>query len=283
MKRATFAMLKTPRLKPGKRLVGLMLLWAVLIPVGVVLTACGARETTPSATLTPAPTLAPTLTPEPAATPTLPVVTPTPTIPAATPTPTLTPSPAPSPAVPAVTIVTFPDENLEAAIREALGKPAGEKITAGELAELTELTARELGIVDLSGIEHLSNLTQLDISQNQISDLAPLASLSNLTSITLIFNQISDVTPLTSLYNLSSLSLFRNQISDISPLASLSNLSSLNLSFNQISDISPLVENSGLGPGDNVLLVANPLDLSEGSEDLENIRQLEARGVSVRR
>jgi len=41
------------------------------------------------------------------------------------------------------------------------------------------------------------------------------------------------------------------------------------------------VENSGLGEGDRVLLEFNNLDLSEGSEDLENIRILEERGVRV--
>jgi len=41
------------------------------------------------------------------------------------------------------------------------------------------------------------------------------------------------------------------------------------------------VENSGLGEGDRVLLEVNNLDLSEGSEDLENIRILEERGVRV--
>jgi Leucine-rich repeat (LRR) protein len=64
-------------------------------------------------------------------------------------------------------------------------------------------------------------------------------------------------------------------------LASLTNLTTLYLNDNQISDVSPLVENSGLGEGDTVWLANNNLDLSEGSEDLENIRQLEARGVSV--
>jgi len=76
--------------------------------------------------------------------------------------------------------------------------------------------------------------------------------------------------------------LERNQISDISPLASLTNLDTLWLSDNQISDISPLVENSGLGTGDEIWLEDNNLDLSEGSEDMDNIRALEDRGVVVR-
>lgn len=203
-------MLKTPRLKPENGVGGLMLLWAVLIPIGVVLSACAAREPTP---------------------------------------------------VPPETVITFPDENLEAAIRGALGKAPGEEIRAGELAELTELAAGFERIADLTGIEHLSNLNLLDLGSNQISDISPLASLSNL--------------PVLSLWN--------NQISDVSPLVSLANLSSLVLADNEISDISPLLENSGLGQGDQVFLQNNPLDLTEGSEDLENIRQLKERGVSVRR
>jgi len=50
---------------------------------------------------------------------------------------------------------------------------------------------------------------------------------------------------------------------------------------NQISDISTLVENSGLSKWDTVWLENNNLDLSEGSEDLENVRQLQGRGVKV--
>jgi Leucine-rich repeat (LRR) protein len=53
----------------------------------------------------------------------------------------------------------------------------------------------------------------------------------------------------------------------------------LSLTANQISDITPLVENSGLSG--TISLGNNNLDLSEGSEDLENIRKLEARGVRV--
>jgi hypothetical protein len=41
------------------------------------------------------------------------------------------------------------------------------------------------------------------------------------------------------------------------------------------------VENSGLGTGDEIWLKDNNLDLSEGSEDMDNIRALEDRGVIV--
>ena len=204
-------------------------------------------------------------------------------------------------AAPTPETVNFPDKNLEKAIRDALDKPAGEAITPAELAVLTVLPARELGITDLSGIEYCTNLTELDLDYNQISDLSPLTSLTSLTLLQLNYNQINDLSLLVSLTNLTELRLQANQISDISPLASLTNLHWLRLAnnqisdisalashtnlvvlelhYNQISDISPLVENSGLSG--NLQLVSNNLDLSEGSEDLKNIRILEERGVEV--
>jgi Leucine-rich repeat (LRR) protein len=62
--------------------------------------------------------------------------------------------------------VTFPDENLEAAIRYALNKPVGEKIMATELAKLTTLMAESSGIADLSGLEYCTSLTVLDLGNN---------------------------------------------------------------------------------------------------------------------
>ena len=77
------------------------------------------------------------------------------------------------------------------------------------------------------------------------------------------------------------LRLEENEISDITLIENLTSLNVLELDRNQISDISPLVENSGLGTGDTIGLSDNNLDLSEGSEDMENIKNLEGRGVEV--
>jgi len=81
--------------------------------------------------------------------------------------------------------------------------------------------------------------------------------------------------------NLQWLDLYSNQISDISPLANLTNLQVLYLDSNQISDISPLVSNLGLGQGDVVWLESNLLDLTPGSDDMQNIQILQNRGVIV--
>ena len=135
--------------------------------------------------------------------------------------------------------VTFADPNLEAAIREAIGKPTG-KIYASDLEGLTSLNATEKNITDLTGLESATSLTYLDLRHNQISDISPLADLTGLAVLGLCYNQMSDISLLTSLTSLTTLSLCGNEISDISPLASLSGLTWANFGSNQISDISPL-------------------------------------------
>jgi len=136
-------------------------------------------------------------------------------------------------------VVHFPDPNLEAAIRAAIGKPTGD-IYQCDLDGLTSLGAILRGITDLSGLDHCTSLTWLALEFNQISDISPLSTLTNLTFIDLGFNQISVISPISSLTNLTELMLEGNQISDISPLSTLTNLTYLYLGFNQISDISPL-------------------------------------------
>jgi Leucine-rich repeat (LRR) protein len=157
-------------------------------------------------------------------------------------------------------MVLIPDTNLENAIREALGKELSEVITVAELGELTQLSANNRYITDITGIENCVNLTSLYLGLNRIRDISPLA---NITSIT-------------------SLHLGGNQISDVSPLANLIKLNYLYLGENQIGDISYLVENSGLGSGDEVWLANKQLAYPDNLErGMENIRQLEERGVTV--
>ncbi len=143
-------------------------------------------------------------------------------------------------------VVIFPDPNLETAIREAIDKPIGD-IYQSELEDLTEFSAEQGGIVNITGLEHCTNLRSLDLSLNHIiSDISPLAGLTSLIELNLWHNQISDISPLASLTSLIELNLGSNQISDISPLASLTNLTLLDLGYNQIGDISPLANLTSL-------------------------------------
>ena len=180
-------------------------------------------------------------------------------------------------------VVYFPDEGLEEAVREAIGKPT-EDILDIDLIGLTSLTARYQGIANLEGIEHCVNLTELDLygnnladiralseltkltklslEANEIVDISPLAGLTNLTMLYLDSNDIIDISPLANLTNLVMLFLWENQIVDLSPLSSLANLTGLYLHLNRIVDISPLAELTqitGLGLSWNQIEDISPL------------------------
>ena len=196
--------------------------------------------------------------------------------------------------------VEIPDSNLRTAIETALGKASGAPITADEMATLTELTARDANISNLTGLEHATHLTRLELvgnnigdvsvltgltkltllflDNNRISNLSPLAELTRLTHLGAEGNRISDISVLAGLTSLTWLRLWDNSISNISPLAGLTQLTELYLKNNNISDISPLVENTGLGNGDQVLLNGNPLN---SSSIKTYIPTLQGRGVTV--
>ena len=142
--------------------------------------------------------------------------------------------------------VDIPDPNLRAAIATQLSKPSGATITTADMANLTELTARNASIRDLTGLEAATNLTWLNLSFNSISDISPIAQLTNLTILYLSSNFISDILPVARLTNLEYLSLSFNSISDISPVARLTNLTGLWLDRNSISDISPIARLTNL-------------------------------------
>jgi len=170
------------------------------------------------------------------------------------------------------------DPGLEAAIREAIGKPSG-PIHVKDLEELTELDVSRRCIADLTGLEYCTNLEVLELKGNEITDLSPLPQLVNLKKLSLGRNEVTDILPLSYLVNLEYLYLGRNEITDLSPLSQLVNLKELNLSSNKITDLLPLVLNYGLSEGGRVELMGNPLS----RESIKvYIPQLKERGVEVK-
>jgi Leucine-rich repeat (LRR) protein len=137
------------------------------------------------------------------------------------------------------TRVTFPDPNLEDAIRDTVGKSEG-PIYTSDLEHLTVLDAVGSDISDLTGLEYCVNLYALYLYTNNISDISPLAGLNNLETLALTNNNISDISALAGLNNLQELGLQYNNISDISPLAKLTKLEWLDLAGNSVSDFSVL-------------------------------------------
>jgi Leucine-rich repeat (LRR) protein len=136
-------------------------------------------------------------------------------------------------------IVTFPDKNLEGAIRQAIKKPIGD-ILQSDLARLTSLTAQGREIEVLSGLGNCTNLTGLYLGSNKIRDLSPLYWLDNLTSLRLDSNQIDDIDWLWRQTGLTQLYLSNNQIEKISGLRDMEKLYLLDLGSNKIRDISHL-------------------------------------------
>jgi len=92
-------------------------------------------------------------------------------------------------------IITFPDKNLEAAIRNAIvvhDRP----IYESDLEGLKVLGAYSKNIKNLSNIENCINLENLGLGSNQISDISPLSELINLQWLGLESNRIIDISPL---------------------------------------------------------------------------------------
>ena len=171
--------------------------------------------------------------------------------------------------------IHIPDDNLAAAIREALELGEGTPITGAAMRELTELDLRPYGfgglehitrehVTSLFGIENATNLKRLEIGaylvnfgegalrfiqrkeRNKLKDISPLANLTQLERLNLESVDVSDISALANLTNLDYLRLGRTDVSDISALAKLTNLKTLNLDSTDVSDISALARLTNL-------------------------------------
>jgi hypothetical protein len=176
--------------------------------------------------------------------------------------------------------VTFADPVIEARVRSEIGVPSGPIDDEAVLA-ITELEVEGFLVSDLSGLEALANLETLRLRNNAIVSIAPLAGLTNLRVLDLGENDIvsvaslSNLTQLRELYldenmiasanavaglvQLRILNLAENELNSAAPFNNLTLLQQLDLEGNGISDGTPLVNNSGLGAGDTINLLGNPL------------------------
>ena len=157
--------------------------------------------------------------------------------------------------IPPAKVVSIPDPNLAAAVRETLKLSVSEPITTHVMLSLTRLRARNRGIKSLTGLAHAVNLIELDlgsvgisewVNSNAISDLSPLANLTNLETLGLNHTAVSDVSPLAHLTNLKVLGLWNTGVSDVSALAHLTNLKTLWFGDTGVSDVSPLAHLTNL-------------------------------------
>ena len=154
-------------------------------------------------------------------------------------------------APPAGSEISFSDSALTAAVVDAL-EAADLPLTAAAARTLSQLTASDRRIEDLTGLEDLIGLRTVDLS----------------------FNRIEDVTPLAGLSALQALDLTANRVVDAGPLASLPALEVLVLDDNLVEEIAAFLDSPALRVLD---LSGNPL--SSGS--LDRFEELAARGVVV--
>ncbi len=146
----------------------------------------------------------------------------------------------------------FADAELEQAVREALGFPAGEYIDRQDLLALTTLSVDSNVVTSLVGLEHATNLQSLRLSPENWSappgalsgadPLAPLAGLTSLETLTLSRADLTgeELASLNGATGLRSLDVRYNAVSTFPDLGNLGALSSLSLYGNPLVDTSSL-------------------------------------------
>ena len=173
--------------------------------------------------------------------------------------------------------VSFPDVNLETAIRSAIGKPVG-AIQDTELLAITSLPAGGVQIADLTGIELCANLEELNLSWNLISDLSRLGGLTALTTLDLSGNPVTDAAALSTLTKLQILHLPYCGLSALPDFSALGGLSTLIVRENNITDITGLTGVTSLTILD---LEWNELDFIDPLAGMVNLTQLLLGYVAV--
>lgn len=173
--------------------------------------------------------------------------------------------------------VDFPDAHLDAAVRVAVHKPAGQ-LHESDLTSLTTLWAPSQSIQHLDGLEHASNLATLDLNYNEITTVTPLATLTKLTQLWLNGNQVSTIDDVAALTNLRDLELDENAVTTIGPVAGLSELRTLSVTGNNITTLTPV---AGLTKLTALYADYNHVPTIDDVAGLTNLTELELHGNEI--
>ncbi|MDQ0231423.1 leucine-rich repeat domain-containing protein [Metabacillus malikii] len=175
-------------------------------------------------------------------------------------------------------VVTFKDENLEAAIRNTL-YIYDRDIRTSDMENLTYLYLSNVaGVSNLSGLEYAINLYTLDAAFNEIESVEPLKDLQALQSLTLWGNPVADISPLANLTSLTHLDLDDTAVSSVDSLSKLVNLETLYLANNDVNDIAALESLTNL---DYLNISGNPIDFAEGTASYNVLNSLMNQGTYV--
>lgn len=161
-------------------------------------------------------------------------------------------------------------------------------LTNNRISDLSPLTGLDalrhlhLGfnqIADLGQLAQLPDLEILSVGNNPVtSGLAPLSGLTKMTNIEIARTGTTSLAPLALMTDLLTIEASFNNLSDIAVLEFFPELTDVWLLQTQLTDLGPLVANPGIGTGDHLYLLYNPL-----SDEARNtqIPALQARGVTV--
>lgn len=142
-------------------------------------------------------------------------------------------------------IVNFPDQNMEAAVKSALGIAETDPVTSRDMLMLDKLNAVGKHIESLVGMQFAKNLVSLNVTDNDISDISVISALP-LTTLKIRANHLGDIRQLGRISTLTTLDISGNGIDSLSPIADLLNVTTLTVSDNPIDDLSPLGKMSKL-------------------------------------
>jgi len=188
---------------------------------------------------------------------------------------------------------------------DASGRGIIELENLSEAYNLRELDLSNNEIEDIWAVGDLRELRFLDLSSNQISDISYLSNLTKLVELDLSSNLLSDpglasdepsggiqvfgrartlestgvLGILDGIETLEILKFANNGVRDLNVLTTLPALRKIDLSGNEVTDLAPL---GGLTALEKIAIFGNPVDLTEGSSQLELLNAIiEDNGVTV--
>jgi formylglycine-generating enzyme required for sulfatase activity len=141
--------------------------------------------------------------------------------------------------------ISVPDPGLNAAIRDALHKPAG-PLTQQDMLNVTNLNARQRNVRSIVGLETARNLTSLDLSINLLTNFALPSTLTKLVSLDGSVNGLTNCFIPNGMTNLASLILEGNSLRNLSLPADLRGLTNLDLEGNELTSFNSLSNLTGL-------------------------------------
>ncbi len=164
------------------------------------------------------------------------------------------------------------------------GYELGDAVVWPLLAKFPDLSGLWIGRNDLQDLSPLLNYKHafaIELVGTHIPDLAILSEFSNLTWLDLNNAVLGDLTPLHSMTRLTYLNLTGTGLHDLGFLAGLPQLETVILLDNAVRDLAPLVTSPGIGSGDYIDLMWNPLDPDDAAVQAD-VAELQSKGVSLR-